>query len=99
MGFIFQPQFGSNQSVTASGTSDSVAIDPRSNVVYLHNTDSANIAYIRFGTGAQTATAADFPLLPGIPVTLRKGDSVDTLAYISASGAAIQIMTGTIYTG
>ena len=99
MSFIFQPQFGSNQSVAAGAASASVPVATSANVVHVRNRDATNIAYIRFGNGPQTATVADFPVVAGQAVMLRKGDTDDTIAYISAAGAALEIMTGTIYTG
>lgn len=98
MGYIFQPFFGSNQSVTASGTSAAITLDSRTNVIRVVNTGSTNVAHVRVGATPQTATAADLVILPNSEFIFRRAESDVSLAYISASGTTLQVMTGTIYT-
>jgi hypothetical protein len=90
----FNPQYGANQSVTAAGTSASITIDANSKSVRVVNTGSTNVAHFRIGTGAQTATAADCPILPGASLIVSKAEGQDTLAYISGSGTTLQVQTG-----
>jgi hypothetical protein len=90
----FNPQYGANQSVTAAGTSASITIDANSKSVRVVNTGSTNVAHFRIGTGAQTATAADCPILPGESLIVSKAEGQDTLAYISGSGTTLQVQTG-----
>lgn len=49
---------------------------------------------MRIGTGAQTATTADTPVLPNSSVVLGKAQDEDTVAYISAAGTTLNIQSG-----
>lgn len=90
----FEPKRGANQSVTASGTSASISIDPVAKSVRICNVNTTNVAHIRVGQGSQTASAADLPVLPLSCVIVSKGDGEDTLAYFSSAGAALFVQTG-----
>lgn len=68
--------------VTAGGASASVQVDANAPLVRLLNTGPATV-YIRMGTGAQTATLADFPLGTYVPEQLGKGVGADTVAAIA----------------
>lgn len=51
-----------------------------------------NVAFLRYGTTAQTATANDFPLLPNIAYTLCIGPA-NNFAVISPAGTATVYIT------
>lgn len=90
---LFNPRRGANQVVTPAAGSASVNIDPLSKSVRLVNS-GANICYVRIGNGAQTATTADIPVRAASDVIVRKSETDDTLAYISATGTTLNIQTG-----
>jgi hypothetical protein len=47
------------------------------------------------GTGAQTATTADYPVLPNTQVSLSKAKYDDTVAYITGGGTgSLHIIAG-----
>jgi hypothetical protein len=53
------------------------------------------ISYVRIGKGAQTATTADYPVLPSTQVSLSKGKADDTVAYITGgSTGSLHIIAG-----
>ena len=89
----FQPQRGANQVVSPGATSASVAINANTQAVRLVNSGS-NICYARIGTGPQTATTADMPIVSGESIVVRKGDGENTIAYISAAGTTLNIQPG-----
>lgn len=91
----FAPHQGTNQNVTTGAASASISLDKQDKCVRIVNTGATNPAYIRFGVGAQTATSADFVVLPGTAEILYKGDGIDTLAYLQHTGTtALSICTG-----
>lgn len=90
----FQPKRGANQVLTPAAASASVSIDPVAKSVRLVNSGTTNICHVRIGSGAQTATAEDLPVLPGESIVVSKGDGEDTLAHISASGTTLHVQTG-----
>ena len=89
----FQPQRGANQVTTPGAASGSVNIDKSSKSVRLVNA-GANICHVRIGTGVQTATTSDMPILAGQSIIVQKGDGEDTLAHISAAGTTLHVQTG-----
>lgn len=91
----FNPAYGSTLTVTPGAASANVAIDTRreSKNLRILNT-GANIAYVRVGSGAQTATAADFPIAPGQASTITKDQDHDNLAHISPAGTTLVITRG-----
>lgn len=92
----FSPHYGSNQVVTPGAASAAITIAAGSKQVRIVNT-GANIAYVRTyrdADGAQTASAADFPIAAGARETITKDDTHDRLAHISASGTTLNVMTG-----
>jgi hypothetical protein len=89
----FQPRRGVNQVLTPAAASASVSIDPQAKSVRLVNAGEA-ICHVRIGAGAQTATTADLPVLPGSEIVVSKGDGDDTLAHISATGTTLHVQTG-----
>ena len=90
----FNPQYGSGQNLTATGTSASVTIPKGTKQVRIVNTGATNPGQIRIGTGAQAATAADLHLAAGASIIVTKAQDHDTLAYISAVGTTFNIMMG-----
>lgn len=90
----YNPRRGANQPVTAAAASASITIDPAAKSVRIVNVDAANVAHIRIGTGAQTATTADMPVRPNSEIIVTKAEGENTLAYISAAGAALHVQTG-----
>lgn len=85
----FSPIFGSTVTISASTTSASVSLSSmtsRPQQIVITNSGS-NIAFVRYGIGAQTATVADLPILPNAAVVLSLNPDSDTLAAITASGA------------
>jgi hypothetical protein len=89
----FQAKRGANQVVSATGTSASVTVDANWGSVRVVNSGS-NIAYFRIGTGTQTATTADTPILSGDSIVMDKFKGENTVAYISASGTTLNIQEG-----
>ncbi|MCY1400853.1 hypothetical protein D9M71_159570 [compost metagenome] len=90
----FCPHSGSNQVVTPGAASASISINAVDKSVRLVNSGTTNICYVRIGTGTQTATTADTPVLPLSSLIISKGDGEDTLAYISAAGTTLNVQTG-----
>lgn len=90
----FEPRRGQNQTVTAGAVAASITIDPVAKSVRIVNIDVANIAHVRIGAGAQTATTADMPIRANSEIIVQKGDGENTLSYISAAGAVLHIQTG-----
>lgn len=92
----FFPQYGSNQVLTAGAASATANITKASKQVRVVNT-GANKGYFRVydsSNGAQAATTADCPVAAGAAVTVTKGGNQDTIAYISANGTTLEVMTG-----
>lgn len=89
----FNPQRGANQVTTPGAASAEVSINPVSKSVRLVNS-GANICHVRIGTGTQTATIADTPILSLGELILSKADGEDTIAFISAVGTTLHIQTG-----
>lgn len=90
----FNPRRGSNQVLTPAAGSASIAIDAQAKSVRLVNSGATNICHVRIGVGAQTATTADLPVLPGESIIVSKGDGENTLAHISAAGTTLHVQTG-----
>jgi hypothetical protein len=90
----FFPKYGSGVVVSAAAGSASASLDPTTRQVVVTNLGTTNVAYVRLGIGAQTATTADFPVPPGAQITLTKGLGADTIAYISASGTSLHLIAG-----
>ena len=90
----FNPRYGSTQSLTPGAGSASVVIDTQqaSKQVRIANTGSST-AYVRIGSGTQTATAADYPVPAGNVSIITKDQSHDQLAHIGA-GAALLVTLG-----
>jgi hypothetical protein len=91
----FEPSYGTGTTVSPSGTSNSSTLGAGSLNVVLTNLHSTEVVYVRVGTGAQTATVADYPVLPNTQVSLSKGKYDDTVAYITGGGTgSLHIIAG-----
>ncbi|QRF55311.1 hypothetical protein [Variovorax paradoxus] len=93
----FSPAYGTGQAVAPGAASAAVPINASNNQVRIVNTGAA-IAFVRtFSQAAQAgavATAADMPIPPNMAVTITKDISHDRLAFISAAGTTLQVITG-----
>ena len=83
----FQGIKGANQVVIASGTSESIVISNRNKSVRIVNI-GPDICYVRIGSGAQTATTSDTPILSNKSLVLAKAQDDETLAYVDPSGGS-----------
>jgi hypothetical protein len=91
----FQPSYGSGVTVAPSGTSASSTLGLGSQSIVVTNLSSSVISYVRVGAGAQTATTADYPVLPGTQVSLSKARTDNVVAYITGGSAgSLHIIPG-----
>jgi hypothetical protein len=79
--------------LTAGAASLSTTLNEPSKSVRIVNVGE-NIAYVRIGRGAQTATTADMPVRALSSIIVTKGQEEDTLAYISALGTTLHAQCG-----
>ena len=90
----FNPTYGSNQVLTAGASSLNAAIASGNKQVIVTNSGT-NIGYVKITTDpAATASTADMPILPKTLITLTKPMDSAYIAYISATGTTIQVITG-----
>lgn len=93
----FDAHYGTNQVLTAAAASAATPIDAKDLCVRISNSGT-NKGYIRLyrsdTTPAPSASVADLVILPGDSVIVSKGDGVDRLAYISAVGTTLEVITG-----
>ena len=89
----FNPVYGSGQKLTAAAASASVTISKGTKQFRVCNT-GANPAYLRIGSGEQTATSADLYIEAGAIETFTKFQDAETLAYISAAGTTLNVILG-----
>lgn len=89
----FYPARGGNVVVTpaAASASTTVAAGPKS--IRLVNSGAA-ICYVRVGSGTQTATTADTPVLSNQALVISRDPGDVTVAYISATGTTLNIQLG-----
>lgn len=92
----FNPKYGSTQTLTANSSSQSATIDEAKSCkqVRIVNPSAGALAYIRIGSGTQTAAATDLPIEAGNIVTVTKAQDHDTIGYISASGTTLRVTLG-----
>jgi hypothetical protein len=91
----FQPSYGSGTTVAPSGTSAFSTLGLGSLNLVVTNLSAGVTSYVRVGAGAQTATTADYPVLPGTQVSLSKARTDDTVAYITGGSAgSLHIIPG-----
>lgn len=77
-----------NYQIAVSAASNSVtlsALATNSDDIYLYNGGTA-VAFVRWGAGAQTALATDFPVAPGAWFVATKGNTANVIAAIGTSG-------------
>lgn len=89
----FIPARGQNQVVTPAAGSANVFAGKGNKSIRFANS-GASICYVRIGVGAQTATTADTPVLPGTAIILGKWQDDDNVGYISAIGTTLNIQPG-----
>jgi streptogramin lyase len=91
----FNPAYGQGVTVAPGTSSASSTIGKGSAAIVVTNLSDTVTAYVRVGAGAQTATTADYPVVPGSQVSLSKARDDNTVAYITASGTgSIHIIPG-----
>lgn len=91
----FQPNYGSGVTVAPTASSASSSLGNGSLSVVVTNLSATVTSYVRIGSGAQTATTADYPVLPGTQITLSKARNETTVAYVTASGTgSLHIIAG-----
>ena len=84
-----------SSSTSATGTSGSVVDHGTTGghqVMRVYNAGT-QIVFARWGTGAQTATTSDMPLIPGVVEVFTKAPADDTFAGITASSTATVYIT------
>lgn len=91
--FPFKPAYGTGATVTAAAASASVTLVGGHTQLQLTNLGTTAI-YVRTGTTAATATAADYLLPPGVPVVITVPAAHDKLAHISAVGGDFNYIQG-----
>lgn len=91
----FQPSYGSGTTVAPSGTSAYSTLGLGMTNIVITNLSSNVTSYVRIGAGTQTATTADYPVLPNTQVTLSKGRADNVVAYITGgSVGSLHIIAG-----
>ena len=55
---------------------------------------SGGLTYVRTGFSGVVATTSDYPILPGTQVSLSKDIDHTHIAYLSAAGSSLHIITG-----
>ena len=94
---VFNPAFGTNQVLTTGAASLIVVVNKDDDQVRIVNS-GASKAYVRFYSSltvpAPAATTADACVAAGQTSTFTKGQVNDRVAYISAGGTTLDLMTG-----
>lgn len=91
----FAPAYGSGITVAPGVGSASSTLGIASEGVVITNLSTTVTSYVRVGEGSQTATTADYPVLPGTQVSLSKARGERTVAYIApGGGGSIHIIPG-----
>jgi|GEM_PF-1958474 len=78
---------GATQSSAVTTSNTQATLPVNSGQVRFYN-EGPNVARVRWGVGAQTATATDTPLAPGAIEVLTKPPEAVNLAYICTTGTA-----------
>ena len=74
-------------------TSVGAAVDANADQIRVLNVGPA-LVFFRFGTGAQTATASDYPLAVGMSEVFSKGIGADNVAVLgAAAGPSVVYVT------
>lgn len=92
----FFPQYGSNQVLAAAAASATASINAKCKQVRVVNSGAAKGYFRTFNSvnGAVSATTGDCVVLPNVPVVVTKDEGHDSIAYISATGTTLEVMTG-----
>jgi len=90
---------GQTQNLILGTTTSALTLNADAPIVcvLLNSTNASACAFVRIGTGAQTATANDFPIPPNVPTYLTKGVGANgfaALANAPGSGAILYVTTG-----
>jgi hypothetical protein len=90
---------GQTQEFVLAATSASLTLNADAPQIYvlLNSANAAALAFIRIGTGPQTATASDFAIPPNIPMILTKGVGANTIAAMAnapGAGGLLFVTTG-----
>lgn len=102
----FRPSVGTTKTLSATNTTSSVTFDAKDvsasttnagtigghSVIRVYNAGTATV-FCRWGTGAQTATTSDMPLIPGVVEVFTKAWADDVFAGITASSTATVYIT------
>lgn len=88
----FNPQYGSGQVLSPAAGSANVTVPPTKQLILTNL--GVNVCYIRCGESSQTATTADYPVPPGLQVTITKDERHLNMAHISAGGTTLHVMGG-----
>ena len=89
--YTFTPQYGKGITVTPTGTSASSTLGKNLKQLVVTNTGTVN-CYV---APRDTATAADYIVLPNTQVAITKPQDIDVVSYITASGTgALHIIAG-----
>jgi hypothetical protein len=93
---LFRPVYGRGVTVAPGTTTASTVFTGGGfRTLCVTNLSASVIAYVRVGTGAQTATAADYPIPLGAQVCIDCEPENNTVAYITASGTgSLHIIPG-----
>jgi hypothetical protein len=90
----FDPQYGSGQPLTATASSQYALFSGTNKQVVVTNLGT-NVAYVKVTNDTtKAASTADMPVIPGAQITLTKGDDDLAIAYISAAGTSLHVITG-----
>lgn len=92
----FNPQYGTNQVLTAAAASASAAISASCKQIRVLNSGT-NKGYFRIynsAGGTQSATTADCPVAAGMATTVTKEQDQNAIAYISSAGTTFEVMAG-----
>ena len=88
----FTPIIGGTQSVSVSAVSARVAISTGGTQVRIANAGSA-VAFVRWGTGNQTAVVTDMPIFPGTIELFNKTWENNSFAAITTASTTVLYVT------
>jgi hypothetical protein len=84
---LFQPDAGSTVTLAATTTSASVSIPLTAPSMYVYNAGTSTV-YVRWGKGAQTASATTDMPIPSNAIQTFGKQGADTFAAVCATGTA-----------
>ena len=92
MGLPFRPAADTITMAVTATSSETTALRDQGNQVRLYNA-GPNVAFIRFGVTALTATTADMPIPAGAVEVLTKGGASRAAAICAGTGTATLYLT------